>query len=64
MLALGDKGRQISEFHASLSYTLSSRTARKTLVRPYLKIKGKKMYSSKDKTKKGWGCRLAVRVLT
>jgi hypothetical protein len=38
---LGGRGRQISEFEASLVYTVSSRTARATQRNPVLKKKKK-----------------------
>jgi hypothetical protein len=39
---LGDRGRQISEFEASLVYRVSSRTARAIQRNPVLKNKTKK----------------------
>jgi hypothetical protein len=38
---MGSRGRQISEFEASLVYRVSSRTARATYRNPVLKIKTK-----------------------
>ena len=40
-LVLGDRGRQISEFEASLVYRVSSRTARATQRNPVLKKQNK-----------------------
>jgi hypothetical protein len=45
---LGGRGRQISEFEASLVYKVSSRTARATQRNPVLK---KKTKTNKQKTK-------------
>jgi hypothetical protein len=39
--ALGDRGRQISEFEASLVYRVSSRTARTTQRNPFSKKQNK-----------------------
>jgi hypothetical protein len=47
---LGGRGRQISEFEASLAYKVSSRTARATQRNPVLKNKKTK---KKKKRKKG-----------
>jgi hypothetical protein len=51
---LGGRGRQISEFEASLVYKVSSRTARATQRNPVLKNKNKqtKNKNKKKKTKK------------
>jgi hypothetical protein len=53
---LGGRGRQISEFKASLDYRMSSRTARATQINPALKkqnkTKKKKKKKKKDYTKK------------
>jgi hypothetical protein len=52
---LGGRGRQISEFEASLVYKVSSRTARATLRNPALKnqkTKNKKQNKTKTKTNK------------
>jgi hypothetical protein len=46
---LGGKGRQISEFEASLDYKVSSRTVRAIQRNPVLKNKNKKQ---KQKTNK------------
>jgi hypothetical protein len=47
--ALGrQRGRQISEFEASLVYRVSSRTARTTQRNPVLKIKKKKPNQTKN----------------
>jgi hypothetical protein len=56
---LGGRGRQISEFKASLVYRVSSRTARTTQRNPALEKKPNKQKSkTKNKTKqnkkKGW----------
>jgi hypothetical protein len=48
---LGGRGRWISEFEASLVYSLSSRTARTTQRNPVLKKK-KKRRGRKEKMKK------------
>jgi hypothetical protein len=52
---LGGKGRQISEFEASLVYKVSSRTARATQRNPVLKNKNKtkqkNQQTNKQKTK-------------
>jgi hypothetical protein len=47
---LGGRGRQISEFEASLVYRMSSRTARATQRNPVLKNKIKQN-KTKNKTK-------------
>jgi hypothetical protein len=47
---LGDRGRQISEFEASLAYNMTSRTARATQRNPVSK-KQKKQNKQKTKTK-------------
>jgi hypothetical protein len=44
---LGGRGRQISEFEASLVYRVSSRTARATQETPVLKNKNKKILNKK-----------------
>jgi hypothetical protein len=50
---LGGRGRQISEFKASLVYRVSSRTASATKKNPVLKTKTKtKNKNKKQKTKK------------
>jgi hypothetical protein len=41
-VAKGGRGRQISEFEASLVYKVSSRTARATQINPSLRRKKKK----------------------
>jgi hypothetical protein len=46
---LGGRGRQISEFEASLVYTVSSRTARATQRNPILKKKKKEEKEKKEK---------------
>jgi glycosylphosphatidylinositol transamidase (GPIT) subunit GPI8 len=47
---LGGKGRQISEFKASLIYRMSSRTARATQRNPVLKNKNKQKQKQKQKS--------------
>jgi hypothetical protein len=47
---LGGRGRQISEFEASLVYRVSSRTARATQRNPFWKNKKQKQ-KTKNKTK-------------
>jgi hypothetical protein len=50
---LGGRGRQISEFEASLVYKVSSKTARATQRNPVLKKQNKtKQQQQKTKTKK------------
>jgi hypothetical protein len=49
---LGGRGRQISEFEASLVYRVSSRTARATQRNPVSKKKKKKKNKNKKKKKK------------
>jgi hypothetical protein len=49
---LGGRGRQISEFEASLVYKVSSRTARATQRNPVLKKKKKKEKKRKEKKRK------------
>jgi hypothetical protein len=49
---LGDRGRGISGFEASLVYRVSSRTARAIQRNPVLKKKPKKQKSKKTKQKK------------
>jgi hypothetical protein len=50
---LGGRGRRISEYKASLVYTVSSRTARATQRNPVLKKKQNKTNKqTKNKTKK------------
>jgi hypothetical protein len=50
---LGGRGRQNSEFKASLVYSVSSRTARTTEEKPYLKKQNKtKQNKTKQKNKK------------
>jgi hypothetical protein len=49
---LGGRGRQISEFKASLVYGMSSRTARTTQRNPVLKNKNKKQKTKQTKQKK------------
>jgi hypothetical protein len=49
---LGGKGRQISEFEASLVYKVSSRTARASQRNPVLKT-NKQNYSIKEKNLSG-----------
>jgi hypothetical protein len=46
---LGGRGRQISEFKASLVYRVSSRTARATQKNPVLKTPKKKRKKKKKK---------------
>jgi hypothetical protein len=46
---LGGRGRQISEFEASLVYKVSSRTARATQRNPVSKTKKKKKRKKKKK---------------
>jgi hypothetical protein len=48
---LGGRGRQISEFEASLVYRLSSRTARATQRNPASKKQNQKINKPKQKTK-------------
>jgi hypothetical protein len=48
---LGGRGRQISEFEASLVYRVSSRTARATQKNPVLKNKTKQNKTKQNKTK-------------
>jgi hypothetical protein len=50
---LGNKGRQISEFEASLVYKVSSRTARAIQRNPVSK-KNKKQKTKKKKERQGW----------
>jgi hypothetical protein len=45
---LGGRGRQISEFEASLVYKVSSRTARATQRNPVSKIKNKTKNNKKE----------------
>jgi hypothetical protein len=47
---LGGRGRQISEFEASLVYRVSSRTARATQRNPVSKNKNKKQQQQKMST--------------
>jgi hypothetical protein len=49
---LGGKGRQISEFEASLFYKVSSRTARATQRNPVSKNKKTKKQKTNKQTKK------------
>jgi hypothetical protein len=49
---LGDRGRRISEFKASLVYKESSRTARAIQRNPVLKTPNQKKKTSKKKKKK------------
>jgi hypothetical protein len=49
---LGDRGRQISEFGASLVYRVSSRRARATQRNPVSKNKNKNKNQKKKKKKK------------
>jgi hypothetical protein len=52
---LGGRGRQISEFEASLVYKMSSRTARTTKRNPVSKNKKQKTNNNNNnKTKKMW----------
>jgi hypothetical protein len=46
---LGGRGRQISEFEASLVYRVSSRTARATQRNPVSETKKKKKKKKKEK---------------
>jgi hypothetical protein len=48
---LGSRGRQISEFKASLVYKVSSRTARAT-EKPYLEKQKQKQKQNKNKKEK------------
>jgi hypothetical protein len=48
---LGGRGRQISEFEASLVYKVSSRTARAIQRNPVLKNKQTNKQTNKNKTK-------------
>jgi hypothetical protein len=48
---LGGRGRQISEFEASLVYRVSSRTARATQRNPVSKNKTKQNKTKQNKTK-------------
>jgi hypothetical protein len=48
---LGGRGRQISEFEASLVYRVGSRTARATQKNPVSKNKKQKQKQNKTKTK-------------
>jgi hypothetical protein len=48
---LGGRGRQISEFKASLVYKVSSRTARATQKNPVSKNQKKKKKKKKEKKK-------------
>jgi hypothetical protein len=48
---LAGRGRQISEFEASLVYTVSSRTARATQKNPVSKNKTKQNKTKQNKTK-------------
>jgi hypothetical protein len=50
---LGGRGRQISEFKASLVYRVSSRTARATQRNPVLKNKTKQKKKPKQQKKLG-----------
>jgi hypothetical protein len=52
ILALGRKGRQISEFKASLVYRVSSRTARATERNPVSNKQNDKQTNKQKKTKK------------
>jgi hypothetical protein len=49
---LGDRGRQISEFKASLVYKVSSRTARATQRNPVSKNKNKNKNKKQNKMSK------------
>jgi hypothetical protein len=49
---LGGRGRQISEFEASLVYKVSSRTARDTQRNPVSKKKKKRKKKEKEKVRK------------
>jgi hypothetical protein len=49
---LGDRGRRISEFEASLIYRVSSRTARATQRNPVLKKQTNKQKRKERKKKK------------
>jgi hypothetical protein len=49
---LGGRGRQISEFEASLVYKVSSRTARATQRNPVLKNKNKTKQKTNKQTNK------------
>jgi hypothetical protein len=52
---LGGRGRQISEFEASLVYRVSSRTARAIQRNPVLKNKQNKTKQNKTKNKQKFG---------
>jgi hypothetical protein len=52
---LGDRGRRISEFKASLVYKVSSRTARTIQRNPVLEKKKPKKKKKERKKKKGTG---------
>jgi hypothetical protein len=49
---LGGRGRQISEFKASLAYKVSSRTAKATQRNPVLKTKTKNRKKERKKERK------------
>jgi hypothetical protein len=56
---LGGRGRQISEFEASLVYRVNSRTARDIQRNPVSKKKKKKKKKKRKEKKKGkalWAC--------
>jgi hypothetical protein len=50
--AIGGRGRQISEFEASLVYKVSSRTSRVTQRNPFSKNKQRKEKKRKEKKRK------------
>jgi hypothetical protein len=56
---LGGRGRQISEFEASLVYKVSSRTARAILRNPVWKNKTKQNKTKQNKTKQ-YKCRREI----
>jgi hypothetical protein len=51
---LGDRGRQISEFKASLVYKVSSRTARATQRNSVSKNKKKKKKKEREREREMW----------
>jgi hypothetical protein len=51
---VGDRGKQISEFEASLVYKVSSRTARAAQRNPDLKNQEKKERRKKEKERKAY----------
>jgi hypothetical protein len=57
---LGGRGRQISEFKASLVYRVSSRTARTKQRNPVLKNKTKQNKNQNKQTKKNFLATLGI----